>query len=186
MGNITDQYLAILEQQREEMFQTLEKVDENLIWQRPKPGKWSIGEQIDHLRAITKFMRRFIAVLWPLLFLMGWIRRNKSYDAEMDDVYERPGFPMNVGWLWPPKYKPENPVSVAVLKQALGEEHDNVKSFYRNKPEHILGNALVYDPAIGWLNMLQVLRVGIHHDAHHYKVIKGILESLEKPESEGS
>ncbi len=179
MDRIVKLYLEKLDMQREEIFQKLEEVDEDLLWKQPGPKKWSIGEQLDHVRALTKFMRRFIFILWPLLFILGWLRRHNPYVAGIDNVYERPGFPMNVGWLWPPKYTPNNPASLLVLKQALEEEHDKVKNFYKGKADNVLGNAPLYDPAIGWLNMLQVLRVGIHHDKHHFKVAEEILGKLE-------
>jgi hypothetical protein len=34
---------------------------------------------------------------------------------------------------------------------------------------------IVFDPAIGWLNLIQVLRVGIYHDEMHYEQIRGLL-----------
>ncbi len=177
--NVVTVYLDLLDRQRNEVFSQLEQVDQDLLWKRLSPGKWSIGEQLDHTRAITRFMRRFITLIWPFLFLTGWLRRNRAYEADIDDVYERPGFPLNVGWLWPPKYTPDKPVPLSILKQALEDEHGKVKALYKSKPVEVLGNALLYDPAIGWLNLLQVLRVDIHHDAHHYRVVQEILKSLE-------
>lgn len=179
--DVVKQYLEQMDRQREEIFCRLESVDPDLIWKRPAPKKWSVGEQLDHTRAIVRFVRRFIALLWPLVWLVGWLRRHRPFVIEIDDVYERPGFPLNVGWLWPPKYTPEKPASLNELKRALEEEHQKVRAFYGTKPVNVLGNAPLYDPAIGWLNMIQVLRVGLHHDAHHHKVVEGILVKFGEP-----
>lgn len=56
-----------------------------------------------------------------------------------------------------------------------------MRAFYGSKPPDILGNAPLYDPAISWMNMVLVLRVGLHHDAHHHKVVEEILEKLGSP-----
>jgi hypothetical protein len=39
----------------------------------------------------------------------------------------------------------------------------------------LLGHATVWDPAIGKLNLIQVLRVGAHHDEHHVETIRQLL-----------
>ena len=87
MGSVTKEYLEMLDIQREEIFEILAGIEQDLIWKRPKPGKWSIGEQLGHLQTITRFMRRFLAILWPLICLIGWLRRTRNFTANIDDVY---------------------------------------------------------------------------------------------------
>jgi len=106
---------------------------------------------------------------------VGYLRRGRPYQTEIDDVYARPGFPLNVGWLWPPKYTPERPAALAVLHEMMAAEHGRVRRFYAGKDARVLGNTRLYDPAIGCLNMIQALRVGAHHDEHHFVTIRRIL-----------
>ncbi len=35
-----------------------------------------------------------------------------------------------------------------------------------------MGALNVYDPAIGWLNLIQALGVGIYHEEHHFRQIR--------------
>jgi len=39
-----------------------------------------------------------------------------------------------------------------------------------------IGNLPLNDPAIGWINMIQALRVGIYHDALHFSEIQSRLD----------
>ena len=105
----------------------------------------------------------------------GYVRRRRRYQAGIDDVYARPTFPLNAGGLWPPRYTPERPAALAVLDQMAAAEHGRVRRFYTGKDEAVLGNTPLYDPAIGWLNLIQALRVGVYHDTHHFAAIRRIL-----------
>ena len=71
---------------------------------------------------------------------------------------------------------PSRPASLVELERALAEEHDAIALFYTDKPEPLLGHVAIWDPAIGPLNMLQVLRVGVHHDQHHYRAVRSLLQ----------
>ncbi len=64
------------------------------------------------------------------------------------------------------------PSALRRLERALATEHDAIARFYASKPERALGHVTVWDPAIGRLNLVQVLRVGVHHDQHHYRAVR--------------
>ncbi len=171
-----DAYLTLLDLQRAEIFAALETVDGARLWQQPGPKEWSAGEHLAHATAALRSFRRMFQTFWAVLAPIGYLRRGRPYETEIDDVYARPGFPLNVGWLWPPRYTPERPATLAVLRELMAAEHGRVRRFYEGKDERILGNTPLYDPAIGCLNMIQALRVGVHHDAHHFATIRRILE----------
>lgn len=61
------------------------------------------------------------------------------------------------------------------LERALATEHDAIARLYTGKPERPLGHVTVWDPAIGRFNLVQVLRIGVHHDQHHYRAIRHML-----------
>ena len=173
--SVVADYLALLDAQREILFAELAMVEDARLWQRPGPKEWSVGEHLTHATAVLRSFRQLFQAFWAVLAPLGYLRRGRPYETEIDDVYARPGFPLNVGWLWPPKYTPERPTTLTVLHEMMIAEHGRVRRFYEGKDERVLGNTPLYDPAIGCLNMIQGLRVGADHDAHHFATIRRIL-----------
>jgi hypothetical protein len=170
-------YLALMDSQREAIFTELDGIDERLIWRRPQPGEWSIGEILDHVRILYRSMMPLMKSAWLLLKPLARRRRSQPYRTEIDNVYKRPGFPMNVGWIWPPKHTPEKAIPLAVLEWNLVETHRQVYKFWAGKEPDLLGHVSVWDPLMGWLNLILVLRVGLYHDELHFETVRSILRS---------
>jgi hypothetical protein len=164
--------------QRQEIFSFLETLPPEVIWQRPAPKEWSVGENLDHMRVIYRSMFPLVAASWYLFLPLAWLMRRRPYRPYIDDVYRRPGFPDKVGWIWPPRYTPERPASLETLRQLMEVTHRQVEQFYSRRPADLLGNIKVYDPAIGWLNLIQVLQVGVYHDALHIEQIHQTLGQI--------
>ena len=168
--------------QRAAVFEALAGVPEERFWERPAPKKWSPGEHLDHTRVLNRTFRRLLTLAWPVVSpwpaLLPAARRRleRPYPVDIDDVYQRPSMPSWVGFLFPPRRTPSRPASLVELERALAEEHDAIARFYTDKPEPLLGHVAIWDPAIGRLNMLQVLRVGVHHDQHHYRAVRSLLQ----------
>jgi len=165
-------YLDLLDDQRDEIFSRLGALPDAVLWYRPGPKVWSIGEHLDHTRVINCFARRLTIVYFSVASIFARMFRHRPFEAEIDDVYKRPGIPMNVGWIWPPKYTPRRPVSVGFLHAALKAEHDAYRCFYSAQDEQLLGHSVLVDPVIGSLNLVQWLRVQAYHDAHHYERVR--------------
>jgi DinB superfamily len=165
-------YLDLMDDQREALFTQLGALPDAVLWYRPGPKVWSIGEHLDHTRVINCFTRRLMIVYYPVASIFARPFRHRPYDAEIDDVYKRPGFPMNVGWIWPPKYKPRRPVSAGFLHASLRAEHVAFRRFYTARDEQLLGHTVLVDPVIGALNLVQWLRVQAYHDAHHFERVR--------------
>lgn len=121
------------------------------------------------------------SAIWPIILPFAHMKGDRPYQTEIDDVYARPGFPLNVGWMWPPKHSAGHPVALPDLKQAIEAEHRRVRLFYEGKDERLLGHALLWDPAIGALNLVQALHVGVHHDAHHFAIVCRLQGNQGKP-----
>jgi hypothetical protein len=170
-------YLDLLDAQHREVFALLDGVPLEKIWERPAPEEWSIGEILDHTRVLNRSFRRFFKVVWVVLWPLGRLRRGRPYSAEIDDVYARPDFPMQVGWLWTPKQKPADLVSLAQLHRETAVEHQKIRAWYEARDEAVLGHINLYDPVVGWLNLVQALRVGVYHDALHFRDIKEMVRS---------
>ena len=169
---VLNEYLNLLDSQREAIFTKISGVETSILWQRPAEKEWSMGENLDHGRILLKSFRRLLTIFWPVFMPYARLKRHQHYEVYIDDVYERPGFPLNVGWIFPSKFNTDNPVSLEHLSELYINEHLAIRKFYENKQEDLLGNLNVYDPAIGWINLIQALRVGIHHDEHHFRQVR--------------
>ena len=180
-GGAVAAHLARMHAQRVALFEALAGVPEGRLWERAAPKKWSPGEHLDHTRVLNRSFRRLLRLAWPVvspwptLLPGGRSRLERPYPTDIDDVYQRPSMPSWAGFLWPPKRTPSRPAPLAELERVLADEHDAIARFYAGKPEPLLGHVAVWDPAIGRLNLVQVLRVGVHHDQHHFKAVRRLL-----------
>jgi len=172
---VVQSYLNLMDAQREGMFARLHDVDRPRLWERPAPGRWSAGEHLDHTRVLNRSFRRLFQAIWPMLWPVAWLRRGRDYEVRIDDVYQRPNMPTRVGVIWSPRFGPRRPAGLTALQVGLTREHVRIRRFFRDRDEDVLGNAYLWDPPIGWLNLIQALRVGIHHDQHHYRAVERIL-----------
>jgi hypothetical protein len=166
--NPIPEYLDQLDAQRRAVFAALDGLSEDQIWQRPAPKEWSVGEILSHT---TRFLDSFMPGLRFMWRFFGWygrLRRNRSYAVEIENVYKRPNFPMWTGFLWKPRHDPEKPISRAALQAEVESAHSRVRAFYTDKDPDVLGNIYAYDPAIGVVNLITGLKVGIDHDQLHY------------------
>lgn len=171
-----NQYLDLMDAQREEIIARLAGITQEALWRRPEPGEWSMGESLDHTRVLNNSFVALFKVCWVLLWPIARLRRNKPYPVEIDNVYQRPGFPMGVGWIWTPRHKATRPLPLSRLAELLAETHGRIRRFYAGQDPRLLGHLPLYDPVIGTLNLIQALRVGVYHDDLHYDVVRRQIE----------
>ncbi|NJN80196.1 MAG: DinB family protein [Anaerolineales bacterium] len=168
MSKIISTYLDLMDSQRESVFHSLEGITDSQLWQRPAPKEWSIGEILNHNHLLVASFYPAIKVIWNWLGWYGRLKRNRAYVTEIEDVYRSPKFPQWVGFLWTPRFNNHKPVSFEELKKEIRDLHTNVRKFYENKDEDVLGNLHLYDPLFGWCNLIITLRIGIYHDQLHF------------------
>jgi hypothetical protein len=169
MPSAITRYLDLLDEQREAIFHELGPLPDAVLWYRPGPRVWSIGEHLDHSRVCNCSLRRFMIVYYPLASVFARLFRHRPYKADIDDLVD---YPKNLGWIWSPKYSPRRPVGVGFLHEALRAEHAAYRRFYTTHDEQILGHILLADPLIGVLNLVQWLAIQAYHDAHHYERVR--------------
>lgn len=177
--NVVSDYLAMMDHQRESLFEILEGLNQEVLWQRPAESEWSIGENLDHLREVSSSTLTLFKITWVLLFPLSKIRWDKPYQTDIDKVYKRRGFPLNTGWIWPPKYTPSKPTTLSVLEENLTATHQEVRDFFSGKDVDYLGHVSLWYPEMGWLNLIRALRVGLYHDELHIEQIKDVLRRIE-------
>lgn len=177
MSPIIPTYLDLLDSQREAALTAVATLTPAQLWQRPAPQEWSIGEILNHNHRLIASIMPLVKWSWRWLHKRGERRRHRPYATTTTDPYDEK-FPMWVGFLWKPRYTPQNPVSFEQLATELRDLHQQVREFYTGKAEDVLGNVFLYDPLLGWLNMIGALRVGIYHDQLHYRDIFQMVAKL--------
>lgn len=166
--DIVSEYLNLLDSQRESVFIVLDGLTDTQLWQRPVPKEWSIGEILDHNYLLFRSFYPTVKWMWKWYGWYGRLRRNRSYQTEIEDLYRSPKFPQWVGFMWTPRFSPRKPVSLQVLKSEIRTLHASVRQFYEGKDFDVLGNLYLYDPLFGWCNLIVTLRIGIYHDQLHF------------------
>ena len=168
MIHAVDQFLDLLDAQRESVFSRLDGITDAQLWQRPAPKEWSIGEILDHNYLVFASFYPAVRWMWKFAGWYGRLRRRRPYPVEVEDLYRNPKFPQWVGFLWTPRYNTRRPVPFEQLESELRTLHTSVRKFYEGKDEDVLGNLYLYDPLFGWCNLIVTLRIGVFHDQLHY------------------
>jgi len=179
-----EQILELMQQQRDNLFVELANITDAQLWFKSSPDEWSIGENIDHMRVLYASMLPMFRIAWAFHLPFAKLRRNRPYRTEIDNVYHRPGFPQKVGWMWPSKYTPARPAAFITLREGIEKIHDQVNEFYRSKEPDLLGQTPLWDPAIGILNLIQALRVGVYHDQIHCESIQALFSRFDATNNE--
>ena len=157
MGSVVSKYLSLLDSQRETAFVTLNRVTETQLWQKPV----SKGRLLASTYRVVRWC-------WKLNGWYARLRRNRPYQTVIADLYRSPKFPHWVGFLWTPRYNKRKPVLLESLKAEIRTLHADIREFYEDKDEDVLGNLYLYDPWFRWCNLIVTLRIGIYHDQLHY------------------
>jgi hypothetical protein len=168
MKTIVQQYLDLLDSQREAAFAALDGLTEAQVWERPAPKEWCLGEILDHNYLLIASTFPYVRFAWKTQQRRAEKRRGRPYATQIEDPYRKKSFPMWVGFLWTPRYTPKCPVPLEKLLEENRQLHAAVREFYEDKEPDLLGNAFVYDPLFGSINLIVTLRIGIYHDQLHF------------------
>jgi len=174
------QYLNLLDAQRENTFAELEGIPPERVWQRPEPSEWCIGEILNHNVLLFRSMFPLVNLSWRAFRWLGKLLKSRPYRTTIEDPYSKSSFPHWTGFLWTPRYSLGNPVPLDMLIAETRQVHRETREFYENKEEAVLGHVYLFDPLFGFINLVVTLRIGIHHDQHHYRDILKLAESLKK------
>jgi hypothetical protein len=172
---IVAEYLDMMDRKCDACLALLEGISDDLLWWRPAPREWSIGQTLDHLRVFNASMLRIFGIAWTVELLWARLRRSRPYAVDIENHYARPDFPMNTGWIWAPRHTPEKPLPFSALKDRLTAIQQRIHEFYLSRDPDLLGHITLYDPVMGSMNLIQALRLGIYHDELHYDVVERLL-----------
>ena len=168
MPSSITRYLDLLDEQREAIFHEVGPLPDAVLWYRPGPRVWSIGEHLDHSRVANCFLRRLMIVYYPPASIFARLFRHRPYKANIEHLLGKfPGYPKSGGRILPPKYSRRRPVSVGFLHESLRAEHAAYRRFYTSRDEQLLGHVLLADPLIGAINLERVADTGAASAHHH-------------------
>jgi hypothetical protein len=167
-----------MDRQRQMLRVDLEAMPSAHLWQRAWSGEWPCGEIIDHMYRVNRSFLSLFRLAWPALWPWAFLRRRLPIELDIDNVYLRSDFPMRVGRMWPPRNTPLRPASLDSLFQRLQLLHAAFRKFCADKDPRLLGHVPLWDPAIGKLNLITALRVGVYHDELHMRQIDQTLTAI--------
>jgi len=180
MTDIVQQYLNLLDSQRESAFTAFDGVTEGQVWQRPAPREWCLGEILDHNYLLIASTFPYVKTAWKVQQRRAEKQRDRPYATEIEDPYRKTTFPMWVGILWTPRYTPRRPVPLDKLKAENRNLHRDVRAFYTGIDPALLGNTFVYDPLFGAINLILTLRIGIYHDQLHFDDVFRMVKAMKQ------
>ncbi len=172
---VVSQYLDLMDQQREHVFSLILDISHEALWYRPEPKEWCIGEILHHNILLLESIFPVLKISWKFFSWTGKLLRSRAYNTTITDPYRKNNFPHWVGFMWKPKYTPSQPVKLERLFSETRQMHQEVRSFYEDKDESMLGNVFVFDPLFGFINLIVTLRIGIYHDQLHYEDVVKIV-----------
>jgi hypothetical protein len=167
-SEMINDYLDLMDAQREAVIKKLGGMTEEQLWQRPAPGEWSIGEILNHTVLLIRSTFPLVRLAWRWFRWTSRLMRDKPYRTEMEDPYRKQNFPHWFSLPWKPKYTSENPVPLSLLLDEMRQVHSDVRGFYQGKHDAALGHVYLFDPLFGFINLIVTLRIGIYHDQLHY------------------
>ena len=83
-GNIVHTYLEMMDYQREVLFNVLNGLGEEELWQQPTPEERSIGENLDHLRVLDSSILTMFKITWALSLPLVRLHRNQPNQTDID------------------------------------------------------------------------------------------------------
>jgi hypothetical protein len=166
---IVEQYLDLMDEQREQVFNVLAGITRAQLWQRPAPKEWCIGEILNHNVLLLKSIFPVVRFSWRCFRWTAKMLKSRDYQTTIEDPYRKDKFPHWAGFLWTPKYTPERSVPLETLITETRQMHQAVRDFYADKDQAMLGRIFLFDPLLGFMNLIVTLRIGIYHDQLHYE-----------------
>jgi len=163
-----DRYLALMDDQREKTYAALAGITPEQLWQRPAHGEWSIGEILHHNILVIQSLFPFVRLAWRWFQWYGRMFSENLYKTEIEDPYRKKGYPHWEGFLWAPRYSSGNQVPFSLLYEKTLKAHQEIRKFYTDKYESVLGHIYFLLPVFGKFNLIQALRIGVYHDQLHY------------------
>src|SRR5262245_1810429 len=132
-------HLATLDAQRQALFARLQGLSPAELWRRPGAGRWSAGQNLEHVDAMMRCFRRLYAVVLPLQWPVAWLRRRRPVAAEMAlDASRLSSLPALPGLR--PRDRRSAPVPLVEMRRRLDAERAALGALLAPVPEGVAGH----------------------------------------------
>jgi hypothetical protein len=173
------QCLDAIDGQREVVFARLNGISSDELWERPRNGRWSIGQNLEHLAKAMRTFRWVFALAYPLGLPFAAPFRRRQFARDIANPYADRPKPVNA----PPGVRPRDrqtaPASLEQLLENKLKERQKFHNVLRGMHESIAGHIKVWDPPVGMVNLLQLARLVTHHEAHHFRFVHDLLDKYD-------
>ena len=147
------------------------------IFIQSKNGKWSPGQQLDHIcRSVQPLALGFSLPKWLIKLIFGKAnRQGRTYDALVTKYEQK----LQEGGMATGRFIPKE-IKVADRKKLVGSLTKNIQSLTRSIQkisEADLENTVLPHPLLGKLTIREMLYFTIHHVEHHLNLIKKNINS---------
>jgi hypothetical protein len=172
--------LEEIDRQRAALFMRLDGISTEELWRRPDNGRWSLGQNLEHLcKAIRLFRWMFRAHIlcgrpWARLF------RQRPFGTEVANRYAVGAKPIKA----PPGVRPPDRTGSTVpfheLRQRLDTEREKLESLLAGIDQDVAGHIKMWDLKKSVINLLQAVRLVAYHEGHHLRFAHELLDQRQQ------
>lgn len=141
-----------------------------------KNGKWTAGQQLDHIRrSVQPVALAFGLPAWTLRLLFGKANRtSRSYDALVEKYHQK----LAAGYIASRRYVPPPTVGLKEREKLAATLEKQVQQLNRRLvkySENQLDTLLLPHPLLGKLTMREMLYFTAYHVEYHRRALEGNL-----------
>ena len=168
---------ALLDQNKNELFDLLHTADSNAYYRQPTPSSWSIGQVANHL-------------YWSERNSLAYMKKKLSYPDSVPLYHPKSWLgTMLIKLVFLTGYKVKAPVSIDMwkieevlnpvdLEKKWNDLRVEIKAFYEENEPRFRKYLAFRHPFAGRMTMLQVLIFWNDHMRHHMKQVRRIEKKL--------
>lgn len=168
-STVVEEHFARLDAQRLPIRRAASGLSADALWAPPEAGRWSIGENLQHLTRMMRLFRRFSSIALLLERPIARMRRNRPFLTHARDMFSgrslRAPFPIR-------PQRPATALSSEAVMEALTKETELLENLLLSEDERILGHVWLWDPVMGSVNLVQVVDLLALHEEHHFEILR--------------
>ena len=158
-----------MEAQRQPIQVAAEALSPEAVWARPEAERWSIGENLQHLKKMMGLFRRVSRVALVMERPLARVRHGRPFPIQARNVFSgrarRAPFPIR------PR-RPATAQTSTALMQDLERETHELMRLLRGEEEAVLGHVWLWDPVMGRQNLIQVVHLLALPEEHHFDILR--------------